>query len=501
MSTDEDTRQRLQVHKKRALQRERENKLIALDQVINSMPIKDICELLSDIRLYDKDMNVNGNDTSESSFTDDNEKHVANMFRSIPPLSDVLRLYYERTNSTYESALAHRNGLKTSQLGTDVHLRSTVSNKMNDEMINLFWDFIPEPCRPTSNLDCNTASEMIILGEQARQSKFERKLAKQLQVGSIIQDQYDKRLREYSRRQNNGKELLLLSPDRARRKQQQIENFTSIMITFLQEKNLLSETFMSGMQNGCHAVLSKTEENTQEQQQPFVIVDFGCGTGNLCLVLAAFFSSLIHIVFVDMKSKSLELLQNRALLGKLTNTQVVCLKLTCDNLHTIVDEGIIPPFDLGIGLHCCGSFTDIVIQLCAQQGASCIVCPCCNGKMTSDSTNGLCYPRSELLKKHVSQENYLNVLSRQADSIEKNVEANYYAKCLVELDRALHGVENKTSSYERICDKDLHLGNSVDSQSSPCEDIRITKMFKSVELLKLDPIDCSPKHHVLFFKN
>merc|ERR1711957_602793 len=38
-----------------------------------------------------------------------------------------------------------------------------------------------------------------------------------------------------------------------------------------------------------------------------------------------------------------------------------------------------PKFDLGIGLHCCGGLTDLVMELCAAKAANCIVAPCCHG--------------------------------------------------------------------------------------------------------------------------
>merc|ERR1712070_250718 len=94
-------------------------------------------------------------------------------------------------------------------------------------------------------------------------------------------------------------------------------------------------------------------------------------------------------------------------------------------------------FDLGIGLHCCGSFTDMVMEICARQGASCIVCPCCNGKMTAGSSGGMRYPRSAFLEKFVTEEaalrtwpsykdQFLGQISRSADD-----RGNYTAKCVV----------------------------------------------------------------------
>ena len=39
-------------------------------------------------------------------------------------------------------------------------------------------------------------------------------------------------------------------------------------------------------------------------------------------------------------------------------------------------------FDLGIGLHCCGPFTDTVISFCKSKNAEFVVAPCCYGKIS-----------------------------------------------------------------------------------------------------------------------
>jgi hypothetical protein len=159
-------------------------------------------------------------------------------------------------------------------------------------------------------------------------------------------------------------------------------------------------------------------------------------------------------------------------------------------------------FALGIGLHCCGSFTDMVMELCARRGAACIVAPCCNGKMgcfdealgeggarlTKRSFVGhlnpwnqrdadhFRYPRSRALAgSHssdasngstgglVSREEYLSVLCPAADN-----GGHYGVKCLIELDRALWAREE----YNR----------------------RHWRHGFRVRLLKLAPKSCTPKH-------
>lgn len=95
-------------------------------------------------------------------------------------------------------------------------------------------------------------------------------------------------------------------------------------------------------------------QQLEQQQLPLClhIVDFGCGSGNLLLPLAAL---LPHCRFtgVDMKPAALQLLQQRANAAGLTN---VC-----------VFEGMIEAysarFDVGLALHACGNATDHVLQV------------------------------------------------------------------------------------------------------------------------------------------
>lgn len=82
------------------------------------------------------------------------------------------------------------------------------------------------------------------------------------------------------------------------------------------------------------------------------IVDFGCGSGNLLLPLAALLPGC-HFTGVDMKPAALALLTQRAAAAGLTNVTVF--------------EGMIEqyrqPFDVALALHACGNATDHVLQV------------------------------------------------------------------------------------------------------------------------------------------
>ena len=72
------------------------------------------------------------------------------------------------------------------------------------------------------------------------------------------------------------------------------------------------------------------------------------------------------------------------------------------------------------------------------------------------------YPRSSLLQQFMTEEEYRSQLSKSADDLH-----HYSAKCWIEYDRALWAQEQGMQ----------------------------------VELWKLTPTECTPKHHVLYVKH
>jgi len=298
-----------------------------------------------------------------------------------------------------------------------------------------FWSQVPDPCHPNAAVLRDGKNVL-----QERQRKLQRKLARQVERGALKEEereeQWKKKGRLVSSATSSGgaPTISLLAGGRGQRKSWQVENF----VTLLQGR------------------LSNAAE-------PLTVVDFGCGSGNLCLALAAYFRK-VTFVLVDRKPYSLELAQQRAEEAGLENVKVVSYQFSTDNLKSFKIPGSSNDFhfDIGIGLHSCGSFTDMVMQICRDRNADCIVCPCCNGAMTSKTTCGYQYPRSQFLRSCLNEEQYLSQLSKSADD-----EGNYPAKCLIEYDRAVWAKENG---------------------------------FRKVELFKMTPTTCTPKHHVLYLK-
>ena len=341
------------------------------------------------------------------------------------------------------------------------------------ELNQSFWDQIPESCTPGAELIADTR---IIAVNQSNETKYHNKLLAKLKGGDITSEEMQLRLLKNGRvmgarhpdknihlppsrvkepeedRQNKNdadtKHISLMTGDRNFKKCLQIENFASIFEIFGEKK---------------------------------CVIDFGSGSGNLCLAFASIFPKT-KFIFCDMKEESLRILQNRADKANLKNVEIFQRSFSPVN----VDEDVkylrnkYPDFDLGIGLHCCGSFTDIIMEICVKCGTDCVVCPCCNGKIaryiekgddlvaktmsidlessSDESSLSYSYPRSQMFQNKIDGNEYC-VISKAADD-----EFNYLAKCCIELDRAFWALE-----------KDF-----------------------DVTLLKLNPLISSPKHHMIY---
>ncbi|OEU19644.1 hypothetical protein FRACYDRAFT_235701 [Fragilariopsis cylindrus CCMP1102] len=322
--------------------------------------------------------------------------------------------------------------------------------RLDEDVTNEFWSKVPTICNPNKAvMEEKISDERDLMRERYRSDKYRRKLRKQMERGDINQTQVDKLWEKHGKRTTNTN--------------------TNTNIDTTEDTTEDTDT-------------NKTNDNSQAKQQ-----NFGCGSGNLCLALAPYFSQ-VRFVLVDKKSYSLKLAERRARDAGLKNVQIMEYEFSPSNLEDFCIPSMsrlstmIPTaqhndehstttvqqqqssssstdFDIAIGLHCCGSFTDMVMMIAKLRGADCIVCPCCNGAMTSETTCGYEYPRSSYVRKLINQDEYLSLLSRAADDL-----GSYEAKCFVEYDRALWANEN---GY-------------------------------NVKLLKLSPEESTPKHHVLY---
>ena len=104
-------------------------------------------------------------------------------------------------------------------------------------------------------------------GEESRQRKFQKKLEQQVKCGKLTEAEAEEKMQKLGRpkqqqeREEDSPSFTLLNSDRGLRKRQQVENIASVLF----------DNF-----------------NSLTESKPLV-VDFGCGSGNLCLALAAAF--------------------------------------------------------------------------------------------------------------------------------------------------------------------------------------------------------------------
>jgi SAM-dependent methyltransferase len=132
------------------------------------------------------------------------------------------------------------------------------------------------------------------------------------------------------------------------------------------------------------AVVGRRPETTNAS--PPVVVDFGCGTGNLLLPLAAAEPSM-RFVGVDVNRRSVELLAERAARAGLTNVDAVCgLAETYDGTC-----------DVALALHVCGAGTDAVLLQAQARGAAFVVAPCCVGKLKDGGLKSISAMKKDVL--------------------------------------------------------------------------------------------------------
>ncbi|KAG8470119.1 hypothetical protein KFE25_008540 [Diacronema lutheri] len=114
---------------------------------------------------------------------------------------------------------------------------------------------------------------------------------------------------------------------------------------------------------------------------PLTLVDCGSGTGNLLLPLAALSAPGVEWVGIDMKHRSVQLLEQR-----ITNASTH-LPARVRVWAGLIDE-YAGPCDAVLSLHACGGASDAALALAARRGVPYIVSPCCVGKLRRGPRSG-----------------------------------------------------------------------------------------------------------------
>jgi SAM-dependent methyltransferase len=138
------------------------------------------------------------------------------------------------------------------------------------------------------------------------------------------------------------------------------------------------------------------------------IVDFGSGSGNLVLGLAHLFP-VLEFVAVDLKASALKLLAERSQRAGLKN-----IKTARRDIASFSDE-----FDVALGLHTCGSASDLVMEQAVQRRAAFLISPCWIGRGSLMNTRALRdgAPRSRRLQELLGDHDF-QLIARLADMSE-----------------------------------------------------------------------------------
>ena len=117
-------------------------------------------------------------------------------------------------------------------------------------------------------------------------------------------------------------------------------------------------------------------------------VDFGAGSGNFGLPLAAMFPTAMW-TFVEMNAVACELMRSRAHSAGLTNVTIFEGRIE-GYVAAMIAEGAggAHTFEVGVAMHACGAATDFAQLACMQCGAAFVLCPCCVGKLQLASRRG-----------------------------------------------------------------------------------------------------------------
>ena len=132
-----------------------------------------------------------------------------------------------------------------------------------------------------------------------------------------------------------------------------------------------------------------------------LICDYGSGQGHLGLLIAYLYPTC-RIIILDHNEEKLNMATLRIneieeeIFNRSNNTNNNNDKNTKTTIKSFkerielcnaMDDIKYRPIDLGVGLHCCGNFTDIAIKHCKEIKANFCISPCCYGQVDCTGAN------------------------------------------------------------------------------------------------------------------
>ncbi|KAJ1622504.1 hypothetical protein T492DRAFT_1061997 [Pavlovales sp. CCMP2436] len=145
-----------------------------------------------------------------------------------------------------------------------------------------------------------------------------------------------------------------------------------------ERKRATVEAFAHLLRELLPAAFTPAPGNPAQEVGTLTLIDAGCGTGNLLLPLAILSAACARFVGVDIKVRSIELLEQRVAASAPQPSAThpglvsgwVCLIQEYDG-----------PCEAVISLHACGGASDAALELAARRGVPFVVSPCCVGKL------------------------------------------------------------------------------------------------------------------------
>ncbi len=122
-----------------------------------------------------------------------------------------------------------------------------------------------------------------------------------------------------------------------------------------------------------HQIAQVIESHPSFHQRPLQILDIGGGKGHLSNALAQFFGpNTVQVRVIDISFGAIKNGQMRAKRQMLQNIQYRVQNATT-LLSSPNDDGV----DLVVGLHACGTLTDIALHYASHHRAAFVICSCC----------------------------------------------------------------------------------------------------------------------------
>ena len=196
-----------------------------------------------------------------------------------------------------------------------------------------------------------------------------------------------------------------------------------------------------------------------------VIVDFCSGGGHLGILIAYMFPNCT-VKLVENKEESLEFAIIRINEMKLKNCVVYKGNLT----------SFIGKFDIGIGLHACGSMTDLLIQKCVENNADLLISPCCYGSIKQNDT--IKYPRSKCFI-----DSFLKITQDEGEILDSYYKLSSYA------DRTEKNIKLEQNAY--VCMEIIDSDRLIYLKETG---------YKCIQLNKMKPENCTTKNNLILAK-